>query len=122
MAHYRLSMKNGKAGGAVANFQYNMGIGKYSYKENEIITSFHNIPKWAESPVDFWQKYSLEDRANSSYKKIELSLQDELSIEENLKMLNEFIEKNIGKDFIILLLFMIKNLMKKEFKTLMLIL
>ena len=99
MAHYRLSMKNGKAGGAVANFQYNMGIGKYSYKENEIITSFHNIPKWAESPVDFWQKYSLEDRANSSYKKIELSLQDELSIEENLKMLNEFIEKNIGKDF-----------------------
>ncbi len=76
MAHYRLSMKNGKAGGAVANFQYNMGIGKYSYKENEIITSFHNIPKWAESPVDFWQKYSLEDRANSSYKKIELSLQD----------------------------------------------
>jgi len=92
-------MKNGKAGGAVANFQYNMGIGKYSYKENEIITSFHNIPKWAESPVDFWQKYSLEDRANSSYKKIELSLQDELSIEENLKMLNEFIEKNIGKDF-----------------------
>ena len=99
MAHYRLSMKNGKAGGAVANFQYNMGIGKYSYKENEIITSFHNIPKWAESPVDFWQKYSLEDRANSSYKKIELSLQDELSLEENLKILNEFIEKNIGKDF-----------------------
>ena len=38
LAHYRLSMKNGKAGGAVANFQYNMGIGKYSYKENEIIT------------------------------------------------------------------------------------
>ena len=99
MAHYRLSMKNGKAGGAVANFQYNMGIGKYLYKENEIITSFHNIPEWAESPVDFWQKYSLEDRANSSYKKIELSLQDELSLEENLKILNEFIEKNIGKDF-----------------------
>ncbi|WP_373083375.1 MobA/MobL family protein [Fusobacterium nucleatum] len=92
-------MKNGKAGGAVANFQYNMGIGKYLYKENEIITSFHNIPEWAESPVDFWQKYSLEDRANSSYKKIELSLQDELSLEENLKILNEFIEKNIGKDF-----------------------
>ncbi|WP_338953002.1 MobA/MobL family protein [Fusobacterium nucleatum] len=99
LAHYRLSMKNGKAGGAVANFQYNMGIGKYLYKENEIITSFHNIPEWAESPVDFWQKYSLEDRANSSYKKIELSLQDELSLEENLKILNEFIEKNIGKDF-----------------------
>lgn len=99
MAHYRLSMKNGKAGGAVANFQYNMGIGKYSYKENEIITSFHNIPEWAESAADFWEKYSLEDRANSSYKKIELSLQDELSMEENLKMLNEFIEKNIGKDF-----------------------
>lgn len=99
MAHYRLSMKNGKAGGAVANFQYNMGIGKYLYKENEIIISFHNIPEWAESPVDFWQKYSLEDRANSSYKKIELSLQDELSLEENLKILNEFIEKNIGKDF-----------------------
>ncbi|WP_338949480.1 MobA/MobL family protein [Fusobacterium nucleatum] len=99
LAHYRLSMKNGKAGGAVANFQYNMGIGKYSYKENEIITSFHNIPEWAESAADFWEKYSLEDRANSSYKKIELSLQDELSMEENLKMLNEFIEKNIGKDF-----------------------
>ena len=99
MAHYRLSMKNGKAGGAVANFQYNMGIGKYSYKENEIITSFNNIPEWAESPADFWEKYSLEDRANSSYKKIELSLQDELSLEENLKILNEFIEKNIGKDF-----------------------
>lgn len=99
MAHYRLSMKNGKAEGAVANFQYNMGIGKYSYKENEIITSFHNIPEWAESPADFWEKYSLEDRANSSYKKIELSLQDELSLEENLKILNEFIEKNIGKDF-----------------------
>lgn len=99
MAHYRLSMKNGKAGGAVSNFQYNMGIEKYSYKENEIITSFHNIPKWAESPANFWERYLLEDRVNSSYKKIELSLQDELSMEENLKMLNEFIEKNIGKNF-----------------------
>ena len=99
MAHYRLCIKNGRAGGAVANFQYNMGIEKYSYKDGEIITDFHNIPKWADSPADFWEKYSLNDRVNSSYKKLELSLQKDLSIEENLKMLNEFIENNIGKNF-----------------------
>ena len=99
MAHYRLCMKNGKAWGAVANFSYNMGMGKYSYKENEIVESFHNIPEWANSAYDFWEKYSLEDRANSSYKKIELSLQGELSLEENKKMLNEFIKKNIGENF-----------------------
>ena len=99
MAHYRLCMKNGKAWGAVANFSYNMGMGKYSYKENEIVESFHNIPEWANSAYDFWEKYSLEDRANSSYKKIELSLQEELSLEENKKMLNEFIKKNIGDNF-----------------------
>lgn len=99
MAHYRLCMKNGKAWGAVTNFSYNMGMGKYSYKENEIVESFHNIPEWANSAYDFWEKYSLEDRANSSYKKIELSLQGELSLEENKKMLNEFIKKNIGENF-----------------------
>lgn len=99
MAHYRLCMKNGKAWGAIANFSYNMGMGKYSYKENEIVESFHNIPEWAKSAYDFWEKYSQEDRANSSYKKIELSLQEELSLEENKKMLNEFIKKNIGDNY-----------------------
>lgn len=99
MAHYRLCMKNGKALGAVANFSYNMGLEKYSYKEDEIVESFHNIPEWAKSPYDFWEKYSQEDRANSSYKKLELSLQDELSYEENKKMLNEFIKKNIGDNY-----------------------
>ncbi|WP_339068944.1 MobA/MobL family protein [Fusobacterium animalis] len=99
MAHYRLCMKNGKAWGAVANFSYNMGIGKYSYKENEIVESFHNIPEWAKSPYDFWEKYSQEDRVNSSYKKIELSLQEELSFEENKKMLYEFIKKNVGDNY-----------------------
>ncbi|WP_339065876.1 MobA/MobL family protein [Fusobacterium animalis] len=99
MAHYRLCMKNGKAWGAVANFSYNMGMGKYSYKENEIVESFHNIPEWAKSPYDFWEKYSQEDRVNSSYKKIELSLQEELSFEENKEMLNEFIKKNVGDNY-----------------------
>ena len=99
MAHYRLCMKNGKAWGAVANFSYNMGMGKYSYKENEIVESFHNIPGWAKSPYDFWEKYSQEDRVNSSYKKIELSLQEELSFEENKKMLYEFIKKNVGDNY-----------------------
>lgn len=99
MAHYRLCMKNGKAWGAVANFSYNMGMGKYSYKENEIVESFHNIPEWAKSPYDFWEKYSQEDRVNSSYKKIELSLQEELSFEENKKMLYEFIKKNVGDNY-----------------------
>lgn len=99
MAHYRLCMKNGKAWGAVANFSYNMGMGKYSYKENEIVKSFHNIPEWAKSPYDFWEKYSQEDRVNSSYKKIELSLQEELSFEENKKMLYEFIKKNVGDNY-----------------------
>ena len=99
MAHYRLCMKNGQAWGAVANFSYNMGMGKYSYKENEIVESFHNIPEWAKSPYDFWEKYSQEDRVNSSYKKIELSLQEELSFEENKEMLNEFIKKNVGDNY-----------------------
>ena len=99
MAHYRLCMKNGKTWGAVANFSYNMGMGKYSYKENEIVESFHNIPEWAKSPYDFWEKYSQEDRVNSSYKKIELSLQEELSFEENKKMLYEFIKKNVGDNY-----------------------
>ena len=99
MAHYRLCMKNGKAWGAVANFSYNMGMGKYSYKENEIVESFHNIPEWAKSSYDFWEKYSQEDRVNSSYKKIELSLQEELSFEENKKMLYEFIKKNVGDNY-----------------------
>nr|WP_310786423.1 MobA/MobL family protein [Fusobacterium nucleatum] len=99
MAHYRLCMKNGKAWGAVANFSYNMGMGKYSYKENEIVESFHNIPEWAKSPYDFWEKYSQKDRVNSSYKKIELSLQEELSFEENKKMLYEFIKKNVGDNY-----------------------
>ena len=74
-------------------------MGKYSYKENEIVESFHNIPEWAKSSYDFWEKYSQEDRVNSSYKKIELSLQEELSFEENKKMLYEFIKKNVGDNY-----------------------
>ncbi len=92
-------MKNGKSINVVANFSYNMGIGKYSYKKNEVVYSQHHMPRWAASPEEFWQSYSLYDRANSSYKKIELSLQDELSLEENKKLLNQFLEKNIGMDY-----------------------
>lgn len=99
MAHYRLCMKNGKALNAIANFKYNFGKEKYDYKKDEVIEEIHNMPKWAETPLEFWKTYAIEDRANSSYKKIELSLQDELSKEENLKMLKEFIENNIGKSY-----------------------
>lgn len=99
MANYYLCMKNGKAMNAVANFSYNMGLGKYSYKENEIVHSQHHIPDWASTPSDFWQMYSDNDRVNSSYKKIEISLQNELSLEENKKLLNDFLKKNIGDNF-----------------------
>lgn len=99
MANYYLCMKNGKAIHAVANFSYNMGIGKYSYKENEIVHTQHHIPKWASTPQEFWQTYAVQDRVNSSYKKIELSLQNELSLEENKILLDEFLKKNVGDNY-----------------------
>lgn len=99
MANYYLCMKNGKAIHAVANFSYNMGIGKYSYKENEIVHTQHHIPKWASTPQEFWQTYAVQDRVNSSYKKIELSLQNELSLGENKILLDEFLKKNVGDNY-----------------------
>lgn len=99
MACYHLHMYNGKSSGAITNLAYNFGKEKYSYKQDEIAYSQHNMPKWANSPQEFWEKYTLHDRANSSYKKIELSLQNELSLEENQELLNEFIKKNIGDSY-----------------------
>lgn len=99
MATYHLSMRNGKSAGAVSNYQYNMGLGKYTYKAQEVKHTINHIPSWANSPEEFWEKYMLEERVNSSYKKIELSLQDELSLEENIKLLNEFLKKNIGDGY-----------------------
>ena len=101
MAIYHLSLKSGKVGNGKTHAEYILREGKYagSQKAEELVFKSANLPHWCKSAIDFFEKADIYERINgSAYKEFEIALPNELSHEENQKIVEQFIEKHIGNN------------------------
>lgn len=101
MAIGRLSVKVGKVGKASAHAKYIFREGKYA-KSDELedleYQGHGNMPKWAENdPNFFWQCADNFERKNgSTYREHEIALPRELTAEQRLELVRDWIEQEIG--------------------------
>ena len=101
MATYHLSLKSGKVGNGKTHAEYILREGKYagSQKAEELVFKSANLPHWCSSAIDFFEKTDIYERINgSAYKEFEIALPNELSHEENQKLVEEFIKNHIGNN------------------------
>ena len=102
MATYHCSIKNGKTGNGKAHCDYIFRTGRYANctkKEELVYSQFGNLPSWAASPSDFFDKADLYERKNGNvYTEFEIALPNELSLEENIKLVQRFVEENVGNN------------------------
>lgn len=101
MATYHLTLKNGKTAQGKAHAEYIMRQGKYANgkRAEELVGINQNLPRWAESAVDFFDKSDIYERSNArSYREFELALPNELSHEQNKQLVEDFIAKHIGNN------------------------
>lgn len=102
MAIYRMNTSHGHIGSASPHSDYIRGEGKYSYKKAEVAYENNFMPEGV-TPHEFWKcadenEPVIGDRLGRTYREFKLTLPHELSLEENIKLVNEFIEKEIGKN------------------------
>ena len=78
MATYHCSIKNGKTGNGKAHCNYILRVGSYANgtkKEELVYSQFGNLPSWAASPSDFFDKADLYERKNGNvYTEFEIAL------------------------------------------------
>jgi len=102
MATYHCSIKNGKSDNGKAHCDYILRTGRYANctkKEELVYSQFGNLPSWAASPSDFFDKADLYERKNGNvYTEFEIALPNELSLEENIKLVQRFVEENVGNN------------------------
>ena len=102
MATYHCSIKNGKCGNGKVHADYILREGDYAYgtkKEELVYKQFGNLPSWAASPSEFFAKADFYERKNGNvYTEFEVALPNELSLEENIKLVQRFVEENVGSN------------------------
>lgn len=100
MATYHLTLKHGQTRNGQIHSEYIRREGRYSHgqmKEQLVYSEYGNLPDWATGPNDFFAKADLYERSNGTvYSEFELALPNELSREENIKLVQEFIKEQIG--------------------------
>ena len=103
MAIARLSVKVGKVGKALAHAEYIEREEKYALKKNQDLeySEAGNMPRWAEeNPKLFWQAADLYERKNgSTYREFEIALPRELSPEQRIELIQDFIDQEIGTKY-----------------------
>lgn len=97
MANYHLNMSYGKVGKTNAHFDYITASGKYTGKEKELVYENHNMPDWVTSAKEFWDLADKNERINGrTYREVRVSLPEELTKEENIELLNQFLKENFS--------------------------
>lgn len=100
MANYHLNMSYGKVGKTNAHFDYITATGKYTGKEKELVYQCHNMPDWANSPKEFWEMADSNEQINGrTYREVRISLPEELTKEENIELLNQFLKENFSNHY-----------------------
>ena len=88
MATYHVRMSVGHGAKGAAHFAYIERNGKYG-RGDKIYSETGNLPNWAASPKDFWERISAHDKR--SYREIEFALPIELDTEEQKRIAQEFV-------------------------------
>lgn len=103
MAIYHLKMKNdtkpnGKKVSAKEHADYILREGK---ETTDLIFQSSQLPSWADgSAQKFFQAATrYEDKGNRRYKELEMSLPNELTLEQNLEIVNGFIGKHLRNHY-----------------------
>lgn len=101
MASFHLSIKSGKRGNAAEHAAYIARVGKHSKKggKNDLVAVEHgNLPTWSQnSPQAFWKASDHYERLNgATYRELEVALPNELTPAQNLALVKDFVEKEIG--------------------------
>ncbi len=99
MAIFFCRLSHGKVGKAVPHFEYIHGMGKYNYKKDEVAYVTENMPKNITGHTFFSMSDELERANGMTYKEIKLALPKELSLENNIDLLNDFIKKELGNKY-----------------------
>lgn len=103
MSLYRLSIKHGSAtnkGKATKHCDYIHAKNEYSYKAKEIAYQRELMPEWVTSSSEFF-KYSEEKESinGQTYKEFEIALVNDISLEENINLLNKFLDKELQNKY-----------------------
>lgn len=101
MATYHLSLKNGKVGTAEQHADYILREGRYSggKRAEELVYKDANLPRWGMSASAFFACADRYERTNGrAYTEFEIALPNELTHEENQKLVNDFINTHIGNN------------------------
>lgn len=103
MASYHLTVKIGKRGTGSKHAEYIQRSGAYeNYKGGEdlVHVEFGNMPCWAQHcRAEFFRQADLQERKNgSSYREFEAAIPRELSSEQHIEFVREFVGREIGED------------------------
>lgn len=101
MANYRLELsKGGKAGTGGSHFDYVCRQGRYRSKQKEdfIHAESGNLPEWTNGDARYyWKMNDRYERANgNAYRGFILTLPHELSNEDNIEIVREFMRETVG--------------------------
>lgn len=101
MANYHFCTSANSNISGSSHFDYIMGQEKYKDKKDEIVFAKNFIPSWSDNdPNHFWKACSNNERANSrDYREYRFSLPNELSLEENIKLVEEFANNTLDNRF-----------------------
>lgn len=99
MASYHLSIKSGKKGKAASHAAYIARQGKHSKNQDLVAMESGNMPAWANgNPSLFWKAADSYERVNgAAYRELELALPSELTHDQQLELVHEFIKQEIGE-------------------------
>ena len=98
MAIYHLSVSNRAKGYGASHASYIERSGKYAGKEDLEASESRNMPAWAQDqPGRFWEAADVYERANGrAYRELEISLPRELSAEQRVELVREFVQNTLS--------------------------
>lgn len=105
MASYHCTVRIGKTGKGAVHASYVCREGKYAtmtdraYGEKVEHIEHGNMPKWAKHrPLYFWEQADIRERSNGSvYREFEVALPRELSVDQRIELVREFVRNEIGQ-------------------------
>lgn len=97
MATYHCGIHLGYSGKTIPHLDYIKREGKYKEKDTDLLTSgFGHMPKWANNEREFWEAIATKDVR--SYRELVLALPNELTQEEQLELIQEYVKEAIPKN------------------------
>lgn len=94
MATYHCSINIGYSNKTMPHLDYINREGKYNHRSDELVTTKSgNMPKWATNPREFWENVAVNDVR--SYREIEFALPNELSVDDQIDIVERFIDEVI---------------------------